>query len=160
MQILNWIKNLFRKPQRQETSGVIPKWYAIAVKEIGVKEVPGSKANARIVEYHAATTLKSTSDEVSWCSAFVNWCLKQANVRGTGLANARSFLAWGKKADVPRKGDICVFWRESEDSWKGHVGFYAGETLTSIIVCGGNQGNEVSYKKYPKKQLLDIRRLA
>lgn len=160
MRILKWIKNLFRKPQRQETSEVIPAWYMFAVREIGVKEIPGSKANSRIAEYHSTTTLKSTSDEVSWCSAFVNWCLKAANVRGTGLANARSFLTWGKKVTVPRKGDICVFWRESTDSWKGHVGFYAGETSRDIIVLGGNQGNQVCYKKYPKKQLLEFRRLA
>jgi uncharacterized protein (TIGR02594 family) len=157
---ITWIKNLFRIPQRQVTSEVLPAWYAIAVKEIGVKEIAGSKHNPRIIEYHSVTTLKSTSDEVAWCSAFVNWCLKKANVRGTNLANARSFLTWGKSVADPKKGDICVFWRGRVDSWQGHVGFYAGETKTHIKVLGGNQGNEVSYKNYPKSQLLEFRRLA
>ena len=158
--MIKWFKNLFAKPQRQETSEVLPVWYALAVKEIGVKEIPGSKHNARILEYHSAVSMKATADEVSWCSAFVNWCLKRGNVRGTNLANARSFLSWGKKVTDPKKGDICVFWRGAQDSWQGHVGFYAGETKSAIIVLGGNQGNEVCYKKYPKSQLLEFRRLA
>ncbi len=154
------ILNLFRKPQRQVTSEVLPAWYAIAVKEIGVKEITGEKHNPRILEYHSTTSLKASTDEISWCAAFVNWCLKKANVRGTNLANARSFLTWGKSVTEPKKGDICVFWRGRVDSWQGHVGFYAGETSTHILVLGGNQGNEVCIKKYPKSQLLEFRRLA
>lgn len=158
--IFNWIKNLFRKPQRQVTSEVLPAWYSFARMELGVKEVPGEKHNPRIIEYHSAVSMKAQADEVAWCAAFVNWCLKKANVRGTGLANARSFLLWGKKVTDPKKGDICVFWRGREDSWQGHVGFYAGEYGKYILVLGGNQGNEVSIKRYPKSQLLEFRRLA
>lgn len=134
--------------------------FEIAKNEIGVKEIPGEKHNARILEYHSAVTMKAKADEISWCAAFVNWCLLRGNVKGTSLANARSFLKWGVGVKDPQKGDICVFWRGSPESWQGHVGFYAGETKNYILVLGGNQGNEVCIKKYPKSQLIEFRRAA
>lgn len=133
--------------------------FEIAKKEIGVKEIPGEKHNARILEYHSAVTMKAQADEIAWCAAFVNWCLKRGNVLGTSLANARSFLKWGVVVKDPQIGDICVFWRGSPTSLKGHVGFYAGQTKNYILVLGGNQGNEVCIKKYPKAQLIEFRRL-
>lgn len=138
-----------------------PKYYEIALKEVGTHEVKGKGHNARILEYHKATSLKATEDEVSWCSAFVNWCLKQAGIIGTGKANARSWLTWGISVKAhPELGDICVFWRVDPNGWQGHVGFYAGEDATHIFVLGGNQGDEVCIKKYAKSSLLDIRRSA
>ncbi|MBU5614452.1 peptidoglycan-binding protein [Geomonas sp. Red51] len=55
-------------------------WLKIAAAEVGQREFPGSPANPRIIMYHGATSLRATSDEVAWCSAFVNWCLKQAGI--------------------------------------------------------------------------------
>lgn len=133
--------------------------YKIALAELDVKEIPGEKANPRIIEYHATTTLRAESDEVAWCAAFVNWCLKKASHKGSGFANARSFCLWGEQTEKPVKGDICVFWRGTPNSQSGHVGFYAGENKTHILVLGGNQGNKVCIMAYPKSQLLTIRRL-
>lgn len=133
--------------------------FEIAIKEFGITEDP-IKQNPRIIEYHSATSLKASTDEISWCAAFVNWCLNQKKIKGTGLANARSFLKWGEETTRPTLGDICVFWRGKKDSWQGHVGFYAGETNTHIIVFGGNQDNRVCFKLYPKTNLLSIRHYA
>lgn len=155
--MIEWIKSLY---PAAKTSEVLPAWYEIAIKEIGVKEIPGDKHNPRIIEYHQATELKASLDEISWCAAFVNWCLNQAGVKGTNKANARSFSSWGIPAfNGPKKGDVCVFWREKPTSWKGHVGFYVGETSEHYIILGGNQGNEVCIREYPKFQLIDIRRV-
>lgn len=155
--MIDWIKSLYPAGKPHE---VLPAWYEIAVNEIGVKEVPGSANNPRIIEYHQATELKASLDEVSWCAAFVNWCLNKAFIKGTYKANARSFCQWGTRVtDAPKKGDICVFWREKPTSWKGHVAFYVGETKEHYIVLGGNQGNEVCIREYPKFQLIDIRRV-
>lgn len=135
--------------------------FSIVCKELGVKEIAGGKHNARIIEYHGTTTLKAKEDEVSWCSAIINWAHIKAGVLGTNLANARSWLNWGISCvDSPEIGNVVVFWRESKYSWKGHVGLYAGETDSDIWVLGGNQNNEVCYKKYPKSQLLDIRKIS
>jgi uncharacterized protein (TIGR02594 family) len=143
------------------TSEVLPEWYEIAIKEIGVKEYPGSKHNARIIEYHQTCTMRATSDEIAWCAAFVNWCLLKGKSKGTNFANARSYLKWGVSSlKDPKKGDVCIFWRTSPDSTQGHVGFYAGETKDHILVLSGNQGNEVCIMKYSKTRLLDIRQAA
>jgi len=66
-----------------------PEWLVIARGEIGQKEIKGGKHNPRILEYHATTTRKATTDEVSWCSSFVNWCMTQAGYEGTNSAWAK-----------------------------------------------------------------------
>lgn len=147
--------NLFSK---NVTSEVLPKEYVIALGEVGVKEISGEKAAARILEYHATTTLKAKSDEVAWCAAFVNFCLKQSGKIGTWKANAKSFLDWGVLALTPQIGDVCVFYRGDPKGASGHVGFFAGQTDTHILVLGGNQGNQVCIMKYPKSQLIEFRR--
>lgn len=133
-----------------------PIWYKIALKEIGVQEIKGPGFNPRIIEYHAKTTLKATEDEIPWCSAFVNWCMSKANIKGTGSAAARSWLKWGRGIVAPVVGCICVFKRGNSD-WQGHVGFYAGESDSQIIVLGGNQSDQVKYSFYKKDDLLGFR---
>lgn len=134
-----------------------PIWMDVAEKELGVAEVPGDQDNPRIVEYHQATTLKATDDETAWCSAFVNWCMQQAKVLGTGSAAARSWLTWGKKLDIPEYGCICIFSRGTNPA-QGHVGFYVGtDGWSHVKVLGGNQGNKVSVQSYPLSRLLGYR---
>lgn len=130
-------------------------WLEIAEKELGVSEIPGSDHSKRIIEYHQATTLRSVADEVPWCAAFVNWVLREAGIKGTGLANARSFLDWGKTCEFT-KGAVVVF-KRGNTSWQGHVGFAVDQNLLAVKVLGGNQGNKVSYKWYLKKDLLGYR---
>lgn len=154
----NKIKNIFSR-RKNKVKMDLPSYYEIALLENGISEVVGKKHNPRVLEYHKSTTLEAKDDETSWCSSFVNWCLDQAGLKGTNSAAARSWLTFGEDVTkTPQIGDIVVFWRESKNSWKGHVGFYAGETLTHIEVFGGNQDNKVCFKKYPKLQLLSIRR--
>lgn len=139
-------------------------WMAVAEQEIGVGETPGYESNPRVVEYLHATTnlseLNMSNDAVSWCSAFVNWCLKQTGYERTKNALARSWLDWGEKIDTPRRGCIVIF---SRDEGLGHVAFYLDETETEIRVLGGNQLNpetnnyEVCIKSYPKSKLLGYR---
>lgn len=144
-----------------------PPWLTVARREIGVQEAPGSANNPRVVEYlHATDNLDEktrSKDETPWCSAFVNWCMRQVNIEGTNNALARSWQEWGHHIDTPYVGCIVVFQREKKF---GHVGFYLGETSTHIRVLGGNQQNpnsgifEVSEKEYPKTDFLEYRSLA
>lgn len=159
--IENIFNSIFSKPEKKETQIFdLPKYFLIAEKEIGVKEIAGNKHNPRILEYHQATQLKATADEVSWCAAFVNWCLKQSGELGTLRADARSFLGWGIETKTPRKGDIVVFWRGKKSGWQGHVAFFIEENSDAVKVLGGNQNNKVCYMWYPKSQVLGYRRLA
>ena len=131
----------------------------IAEAELGVTEIGGSSHNARIVEYHQATSLGATSDETSWCSSFANWAMKSAGMTGTNMANARSWLNWGQPVDTPQYGTVVVFWRESQNSWKGHVGFFDSMSGNYLRILGGNQGSpgSVKYSNYGTSQLLGYR---
>jgi uncharacterized protein (TIGR02594 family) len=133
-----------------------PKWLEVAVREIGVEEVPGPEDNPRIIEYHRATTLKATDDSVAWCSSFVNWCMKQAGIQGTRSAAARSWLTWGKRIDSPRNGCIVVL-RRGNNPNNGHVAFFVGDGDSSIRLLGGNQSNQAKVSAFPKTMVLSYR---
>lgn len=79
-----------------------------------------------------------TSDQVSWCAAFVNWTLKQCNYRYFQSARAFDFRdkpnKWNlTKVDDPQPGDICV-WSYS------HVNFVYTVKDGKCTFVGGNQG--------------------
>lgn len=135
--------------------------YDIAWDEYGIKEVSGSKDNPEVLKYFDEVGFdgKALKDETAWCSAFVNYCCKKAGKEYSGRLNARSWMTVGKQVEIPQRGDIVIFWRESKDSWKGHVGFYVTERKGWIYVLGGNQGNMVKVSAYPKSRLLQYRRV-
>ncbi len=133
-------------------------WMEYAWQEFGVREIRGRRHNSRIVTYLASVGLGHHGDETAWCSAFTNWCIAQAGIRGTRRANARSWLTWGGMClGVPHYGCVTVLWRGSRNSWKGHVGFYVGNLGNQIFLLGGNQGNAVSIKGYNRNRLLGYR---
>ena len=137
-----------------------PEWYRIARRELkdGIVEFAGEAThNPRIIEYHATVETTPDANEVPWCSSFVNWCMEQAEVRGTDSATARSWERWGKKLSEPQLGAVAVFWRESKSSGKGHVGFFVEETSRNVSVLGGNQGDQVSIAPQSKARLLGYR---
>lgn len=143
------------QPTPAQVSTEDPEWLKIARKELGTAEIEGARDNARIVEYHQATSLKATEDETPWCASFVNWALNKAVIAGTGSAMARSFLHWGRALVAPRLGCIVVFARGKYP--QGRVAFYLGREGNSIKVLGGNQGNRVSIANYPAAQVLGYR---
>jgi uncharacterized protein (TIGR02594 family) len=132
-----------------------PHWLRIARGELGVREVDGEGNNKRILEYHAATSLRATSDAVSWCSSFVGWCMREAGVPRTDSAAARSWLSWGHALDVPRVGCVVVLRRGA--GWQGHVGFWLGEKAGRVTLLGGNQLNAVSIQSYDAAKILGYR---
>lgn len=157
--IKEFIKRIFTKPENVSDTydARSPAWYNTAIKELHIKEVSGIKHNPRIIEYHKQTSLKAKTDEVAWCSSFVNWCFNRCGIKGTESAAARSWLKWGEPLSSPRKGCVVVFWRVKLTGWQGHVGFYVKEDDNYIYVLGGNQDNEVNIKPYSKDRLLGYR---
>lgn len=130
-------------------------WMKIAQLEMGQKEISGSKYNAKIIQYHASTTLKASSDETAWCSSFVNWVLKQAKITGTNSASAASWITWGE-ATVVKAGAITIIRNpgvanSSLTSTGNHVGFLIKETATHYVLLGGNQSDQVKVSSFPKK---------
>lgn len=136
-------------------------WMDIARAEIGVKEYAGEADNPDVVKYLKSVEALSRSDqrndETAWCSAFVNWCIEQAGLPGTNSAAARSWLEWGTEIQEPEEGCIVVLWRDSPESWKGHVGFFIKENSNNIYILGGNQNDEVNISHYPKYRVLSYR---
>lgn len=133
-----------------------------ALKEYGVKELNGSKHNKRILQYSSDLGLTWVkTDETSWCSIWLSWVALTSGYSYpiSSPATARSWLKVGLEVKKPKIGDIAIFWRESKDSWKGHVGIYISESNAYVYVLGGNQNNMVCIKAYPKSKLLGYRRI-
>lgn len=112
------------------------------------------RANPVILAFFTATTTGNPgSDSVSWCSAFVNWCLQRANRARTNCAVAQSFLCYSK-ATSPAVGQIAVFKKTGGSGCcsetGGHVAFYLGESGDEIHILGGNQCRDGEYCD-PKK---------
>jgi uncharacterized protein (TIGR02594 family) len=131
----------------------IPPWIQLMKREIGVKEVRGGE-NPEILKYFKATTLKATEDEVPWCSAIVNWIMRECNMERSYSAAARSWLGHGKRLGYFKKYSIVVM-RRGNSSWQGHVGFAMEDLGTHIRVLGGNQSDSVCYANYKKSSVID-----
>lgn len=135
----------------------------IAFGELGTEEIVGSENNPEVLKYAEDTGIKGiTNDEIPWCSTFVNWVAWKAGLQISGKANARSWLNVGTKVTSPEPGDVVVFWRESPQSWKGHVGIFMGVSpdRKRVYCIGGNQGNRVSVSAYRINTVLSYQRLA
>ncbi|CAN7712427.1 TIGR02594 family protein [Duganella sp. LjRoot269] len=125
--------------------------------ERGIRRFPVGQTNPRIVEYNYHTNLRGYDDKISWCSSFMNWCLAQVGIAGTGSALARSWLEWGIPLESPVPGCIAVLTRDDPNSWKGHVGFFLRIEGDSVVLFGGNQLEEVREHYYPVKSVLSYR---
>lgn len=134
-----------------------------ALSYYGVNETfTNGKSNPIVVSFFKdfadwVTNAKTTA----WCSAFVNTIYASTGYEYSGKLDARSWLKIGEKTNNPQVGDVVVFWRNSPNSWQGHVAIFIGYSQDKkyINVLGGNQGNKVSIAQYPVTQLLGFRRL-
>ena len=132
-------------------------WMVHATREAGAgvrEDERPRRSNPRVNEY--LRTVGLSDDETPWCSAFVNWCMGQAGMAGTGRGNARSWLHWGTPIADCRLGAVAVF-RRGQDRSRGHVAFYVGDAGGQLLVLGGNQGNRVCVLGYDRGRLLGLR---
>lgn len=106
-------------------------------------------------------------DETPWCSAYVNGIAWELRLPRSKSARARSWLLVGEPIalEAARPGfDVVVFNRGGDPSPEviqspGHVGFFAALEGDQVLVLGGNQGNAVSLARFPRAQVLGVRRL-
>lgn len=131
-------------------------WMAIAEAELGVREIAGPRAQERILGYWRICGINGqTSDEVPWCAIFAGAMLTLAGYRHTKSAMARSYLNYGRKLDGPEVGAIAVLSRGKPPA--GHVAFVAGANATHVLLLGGNQGDAVQSKWFPRKDVIGYR---
>lgn len=147
--------------------------YFEATKSIGIKELPGKDDNPEIMQFFSESGHEwVNSEETPWCSAALNaWC-SRLQLPSTGSLRARSWLhldtdsgdrcrvaAIGQnRPEELQVGDIVVLWRERRDGPKGHVGLFAAARRGRLYLLGGNQGNQVCTRSYPRYRFLAGRR--
>ncbi len=124
-----------------------PQWLAIARPLVGLHEIKGAEHAPEILDmWRAIKRSGIQSDEVPWCAAFVGACLERAGIRSSRFESAASYLTWGVR--------IVVFSREGG----GHVGFVVGQDESGrLLVLGGNQGDAVSVKAFPRERVTGYR---
>jgi len=130
-----------------------------ARKYLDVAEVPGKEHNQTIVDWMRELLPWVSTDETPWCAGFMDAIARQTGHERSGSAAARSWEHVGQTVEEPKPGDVVVLWRNSPNSWTGHVGVYVHHNKSHVWVLGGNQGNRVSIAKYPMYRLLSFRRL-
>jgi len=134
----------------------------VALNEYGVAEKPGEPDEELILTYAEESSVPNTrADETPWCSIFMNWVAEQAGYESSSEPAARSWLDVGREIEHPVPGDVVVFWRESIESWKGHVGLYLGHSKggSTVYCLGGNQDDSVDVTPYEVDRVLGYRRL-
>ncbi len=132
-------------------------WLDLSYKQIGIREITGDQHNYKILAYHLETTLKATSDEVPWCSAFVCAMFEWSDIPSTRSAMARSWNDWGLELDLPKIGCVVVLSRDAAGPKAGHVGFYVGESSTHIKLLSGNIDDSVCVNSFRKTRVLSYR---
>lgn len=132
-----------------------PHWLNEALAYIGTKEIKGPKHELKIVGWWQKIKSQFRDDETPWCAAFVGGVLEECGIVSSRSAAARSYVKWGKRLPGPAVGAIVSFWRGSPSGWSGHVGFVVGKDQNgNLMVCGGNQGDEVNIKPFDVARVL------
>ena len=130
----------------------------IAFTQYGIKEFPGDENNPEVLKYFKAIG-KEYSDATAWCSAFMNYCAKEAGKEMSNALNARSWLKVGVSLAKPVLGCVTVLWRIDPKDWRGHVALYVNHDEKYVYLLGGNQNNTVCIKAYDKNRILSYRLL-
>lgn len=135
-------------------------WFQEARRLIGIKERVGPGNEPTIINWAKSTGISYSDDDIPWCGLFVAHCIN-STLTDEALPNnplgARNWARFGAPCE-PALGSVLVFWRESRTSFKGHVGFYAGEEQSGAYhVLGGNQSNSVSIARISRDRLLEAR---
>lgn len=126
----------------------------------GLKEVDGPQSNPEIIKMGKELGFDIADDSTTaWCSLAMNYYAKKNGYEYSGALDARSWLKMPILVLKPQLGDVVVFWRESPQSWKGHVGLFIAQDNNIVYVLGGNQNNGINISAYPRDQLLGFRRL-
>ena len=127
------------------------------------KTAKGDRQELKALLAHGNNNIPVDPVKIPWCAAFANAILNRQGYETTGSLAARSFLAWGKKTNDPKEGDIVVLKRGNSNA-TGHVGFFMGYELYDgvqyVKVLGGNTDHAVQAGYYPSGKVLGYRKAA
>lgn len=94
---------------------------------------------------------------VPWCADFVQTCLALTLPDEPLPTNPYASISWTRfgRAVNPCPGAILCLWRESPDSWKGHVAFCIETRADALRILGGNQSDRISEKWVERRFLRE-----
>lgn len=134
--------------------------YTHALRDKGLKEVPGSGSNPRIQQAiaNAAQWLDKDDSKTAWCGCIRGqWGIET----GTGVPpehyRAASWAKWGKAVkslDEAVPGDTIVMTRPGGN----HVCLYVSHNATHVWCYGGNQSDACNETRFPRERVTHIRR--
>ena len=142
-----------------------PAWLTAARTQIGVREIPGPKHSPGVMGMVARAAgwlgIRVVDDETPWCGTFVASCMAAAGFKPPRGAIGVRASWWGKWGDPvstdatrPPLGAIAVFTRNGG----GHVGFVTAVYENGDLdILGGNQGNAVNIRRFPRSRLTAFR---
>jgi uncharacterized protein (TIGR02594 family) len=134
-------------------------WFEEARRLMGMREGEGALDNPTILNWAGDLGITYTHDDIPWCGLFVSHCIGATlpdEPLPAGPLGARNWQAFGRPAE-PGLGAVMVFWRESVQGFKGHVGFYIGEDAQAFHILGGNQSDSVCVARVRRDRLLQAR---
>jgi uncharacterized protein (TIGR02594 family) len=131
-----------------------PTWLVAARADIGQRETLGPNDSPwirRMLEKLNAKWLLGQP----WCGGAVAVWMQAAGCEiPKHWYRARAWSDWGQRLDRPAHGCIVTFAR----SGGGHVGLVVGEGVNGdLLVLGGNQGDAVNVRAFPRDRVLAYR---
>jgi uncharacterized protein (TIGR02594 family) len=149
-------------PAPQPSPSVAPAtqpWMIEALRLIGIKEDTSAASNPVIIGWAKTLRLAYGDDEIPWCGLFVAHCIGSQLTSEPLPNNPLGARSWSKLgiSCKPQPGAVMVFWRESKQSGKGHVGFYVAEDDKAFHILGGNQSDAANVKRVPKDRFVEAR---
>jgi len=144
--------------------------YDIARRMVGMAEIPGPQSHPMIDWAFREAGLPGARDDTAWCGAFRTLCGRLAGETPPAKpARARSWLLWGEAVAISNaaRGDTVILQRGNGPQpgadvidAQGHVGFVSAmfPGAQEIEVLGGNQGDRVSFQRFPLVRVLGVRR--
>jgi len=134
-------------------------WMKEAESLLGTREVQGDRSSPIILDWANSLDLHYPGDDVPWCGLFVAHCISSTMPEEILPQNPLGARQWERFGDPtePRLGAVMVFWRESRQSGKGHVGLYTGEDQGGFRILGGNQNDRVCLTWIGKERLTKAR---
>ncbi len=137
-----------------------------------VHEVAGPVADHFIAWCHESCPVAGgdVSDEIPWCSSFLNRMAWQLRLPRSKSRAARSWLTVGMavRPAEAQVGDVVVLMRGKGPqpdatvlNAAGHVGLYAGKgtTFNTIVLLSANDNNGVTVREFDEQRILGVRRL-
>lgn len=134
-----------------------PRLLVESLKTFGTIETPGPGNNPSILAWAKKTGLDKIykADSTAWCGLWQAYVALQAGWEPPlNPLWAQNWLKFGNEAKTPMLGDVLVFGRKGG----GHVALYVGEDKDAYHCLGGNQSDQVCFKRIAKSRLLGARR--